>query len=67
MTDYTHWDDTTSTVTASEYEEWEVQEFMEFVRGASTKADAVANIKVILKEYKKRISAWELIKLLLRK
>lgn len=57
----------TSTFSTDKYPEWEVNELLDFVRNAKTEEDAVANIGVILKQYKKRISAWELIKLLFNK
>lgn len=57
----------TSTISNQKYEEWEINEFIDFVYNAKSEKEAVYNIKVILKQYKKRISTWELLGLLFKK
>ena len=47
--------------------EWVIDEVIKFVRNAKTEQDAVVNLRRILKEYKKRIKFWELVKLILNK
>jgi hypothetical protein len=57
----------TSTFSTSKYEEWYINEFIQFVRNAKTEEDAVYNIKAILKTYKKRIRFRELVNLMLER
>jgi sulfur relay (sulfurtransferase) DsrC/TusE family protein len=57
----------TATNMTPKYEEWEIDEIIRYVRDTKNEKDAVQNLKMILKEYKKRIGFWELIKLLLNK
>jgi hypothetical protein len=57
----------TSTIDNEKYKDWEINQFIDYVYKAKNEQDAVANIKLILEQYKKRLSAWELIKLLLNK
>jgi hypothetical protein len=61
----------TSTSTVSthkpKYKDWAIEEVIRFVRKTKYEKDAVHNLERFLREYKKRIGAWELIKLLLNK
>jgi len=56
----------TSTISTSKYPRI-IQEFVDFVYNAKSEKDAVHNIKVLLESYKKRLTVWELIKLLFNK
>lgn len=47
------------------YDEWEVNELIDWVYKAKSEDDAVANIKTILKEYEARKSFWQKLKALL--
>ena len=44
-----------------------IQESIDFIYNAKTEKDAVHNTKLLLKNYKKKLTAWELIKLLFKK
>jgi len=60
---------TSSTVSTHKpkYKDWATEEVIRFVRNTKYEKDAVHNLKRFLKEYKKRVGAWELIKLLFNK
>lgn len=55
----------TATYTIRKYD-YPIDEFVDFVFKATSEEDAVHNAKLILEAYKKRLTNWELIKLLLK-
>jgi hypothetical protein len=57
----------TATVSTSKFDDWIIDDFVEFVFKAKLESDAVKNTKRILEQYEKRLTAWQLIKLLLNK
>lgn len=57
----------TSTISTSKYGDWLTDEIMEFVRGANTESDALHNLKIIMRQYEKRKTAWQCFKQFIKK
>lgn len=57
----------TATYSISKYNDPIIEEAIDYVFKAKTEKDAVYNIKKILRKHEKRLTTWQLIKLLLNK
>lgn len=57
----------TSTISTSKYNDWFLDEIIEFVYGASSEEEAIYNIKKIMESYDRKISFSKLIILLTKK
>jgi len=48
----------TSTISNKKYDDWLINELIEYVRNAPLEIDAVHNIPLIIKEYERRKTSW---------
>jgi len=56
-----------ATISTSKYNNSTLDDIADFVYGAKDEKEAIENAKRILKRYERRLTAWQLIKLLFNK